>query len=187
MFLRYFGKITVFTFMTVALLASSAHAQMPSPQEPGNEVGYFCNMTIVHHSAAKAQLFLKRKQDKPLWFSTIRDLFVYTHSPEEDQRIAGAYVNDMGVADWNAPEEGTWIDAYEAHYVINTERRNGMGGPAIVPFSSVEKAEEFIAQHGGEIKSFNDVPESYIFDVQGSDAMGDSEAMDHMDHGSSHN
>ncbi len=180
------GKIVLLTFVLALVLMlgfttqAQAKAETITPQEPGNAIGYFCHMTVVNHSGAKAQLFLKKKQDKPLWFSTIRDIFIYVNSPEEDQRIAAIYVNDMGKANWDNPEAGTWINAYDAHYVINSSRLNGMGGKAIVPFSDLEKAKEFINNYGGEIKSFDEVPESYIFST------GDMEEMDNMEHMPSH-
>ena len=46
------------------------------------------------------------------------------------------YVNDMGVARWEAPEPGTWIDANGAWYVIGSDRMGGMGVPEAVPFAA---------------------------------------------------
>ncbi len=176
--LKYiFGKILFLTFLlTSSVFTLQAKAGEITPQEPGDAIGYFCNMSITNHSASKAQLFLKKKQDEPLWFSTIRDLFIYINSPEEDQRISAVYVNDMGQASWDNPESGTWIDAYKAYYVIDSNRRNGMGGASVVPFSSIENANKFINSYGGEIKSFKDVPESYIFST------GEFENKDNMEH-----
>ena len=171
-----FRTISFLICIFISFSAIEARAEITLPQEPADEIGYFCNMTVTNHSASKAQIFLKKWRNKPLWFSTIRDVFIYINSPEEDQRIMAIYVNDMGIADWDKPEAGTWIAADKAFYVIGSTRRNGMGGASIVPFSSIDNANEFIKNYGGEIKSFNEMPKSYIFST------GEFEDTDNMGH-----
>ncbi len=161
MFTKYLLILCVF----IVSFASNSYAANVQPQEPEDNIGHFCNMTITNHTASKAQLFLKNKPNKPLWFSTIRDLFIYINSPEEDQRILAIYVNDMGIANWDSPEPDTWANAYDAIYVIESKRLNGMGGASIVPFTNTDKANDFIKSYGGEIKNFNSIPKDYIFSI----------------------
>lgn len=178
-----YGKLLLgVTFIFFSISLSAFADTRPLPQEPGNETGYFCKMTVINHSGAKAQIFIKNK-DNPLWFPTIRDLFIYINSPEEDQRILAMYVNDMGRANWDQPEAGTWVDAKSAYYVIGSSRINGMGGKAIIPFADKSKALEFMTDYGGTLKSFENIPQSYIFSAQEINHMEHMQHMDHTDDG----
>ena len=135
----------------------------PLPVEPTREAsGHYCGMILVDHSGPKAQVHLPGEPE-PVWFSSVRDAIAFTMLPEEPRNYTAIYVNDMGVAQWNAPEPGTWIDAAGASYVIGSERMGGMGVPEAVPFATHEAAERFVAEQGGRIVALTDVPESYIF------------------------
>ena len=135
----------------------------PAPVEPTREAtGHYCGMILVDHSGPKAQVHLPN-QRHPVWFSSVRDAIAFTMLPEEPRNIAAMYVNDMGSAQWNAPEPGTWIDADAAWYVIGSDRMGGMGVPEAVPFAAREAAAHFVTAHGGRIVALADVPEGYIF------------------------
>ena len=135
----------------------------PAPVEPTREAsGHYCGMILVDHSGPKAQVHLPDERT-PVWFSSVRDAIAFTMLPEEPRNFTAMYVNDMGVARWEAPEPGTWIDANGAWYVIGSERMGGMGVPEAVPFAARDTAERFVAEHGGRIVALTDVPESYIF------------------------
>ena len=135
----------------------------PPPAELTRDAsGHYCGMIVVDHSGPKAQVHLP-DQTEPVWFSSVRDAIAFTMLPEEPRRIAAMYVNDMGVAAWDAPEPGTWIDAASAWYVIGSGRMGGMGVPEAVPFAARDAAARFAAAHGGRIVALGDVPEGYIF------------------------
>ena len=135
----------------------------PAPVEPTREAtGHYCGMILVDHSGPKAQVHLP-DEAQPVWFSSVRDAIAFTMLPEEPRNIAAMYVNDMGIARWDAPEPGTWIDAEGAWYVIGSDRMGGMGVPEAVPFSAREAAGQFVAAHGGRIVALGEVPEGYIF------------------------
>ena len=135
----------------------------PAPVEPTREAsGHYCGMILVDHSGPKAQVHLPGELE-PVWFSSVRDAIAFTMLPEEPRNFIAIYVNDMGVAQWEAPEPGTWIDANGAWYVIGSDRMGGMGVPEAVPFATREAAEGFVVAHGGRIVALTDVPESYIF------------------------
>ena len=137
--------------------------ELPGPREITREaIGHYCGMIVVDHPGPKAQVFVA-DQDKPIWFSSVRDAFAFTKLPGETKKIRAIYVNDMGKAtNWNAPEAGTWIDARKAHFVLNSDRRGGMGAKETVPFSSSEAAAAFIAKHGGSTVGFLEVPVDYV-------------------------
>ena len=135
----------------------------PTPMEPTREAsGHYCGMILVDHSGPKAQVHLPGEAE-PVWFSSVRDAIAFTMLPEEPRNYTAIYVNDMGVAQWDAPEPGTWIDAAGASYVIGSDRMGGMGVPEAVPFATREAAERFVTEHGGRIVALTEVPESYIF------------------------
>ena len=135
----------------------------PAPLEPTREAsGHYCGMILVDHSGPKAQVHLPGEAE-PVWFSSVRDAIAFTMLPEEPRNYTAIYVNDMGVAQWEAPEPDTWIDANGASYVIGSDRMGGMGVPEAVPFATREAAEGFVAAHGGRIVALTEVPESYIF------------------------
>ena len=135
----------------------------PAAVEPTRDAsGHYCGMILLDHKGPKAQVHLPDEAE-PVWFSSVRDAIAFTMLPEEPKNYTAIYVNDMGVAQWDAPEPGTWIDANGAHYVIGSERMGGMGVPEAVPFAERDAAERFVAEHGGRIVALTDVPESYIF------------------------
>ena len=152
----------------VALLLLAAcdngvqQAAKPAPQELTREaIGHYCNMIVADHHGPKAQLFLKGS-DVPIWFSSVRDAIAFTRLPDEPKAIAAIYVNDMARATWETPEPGTWIEAEGAHYVIESDRRGGMGAREAVPFADMSAAEAFVVAHGGQIVAFAEVPETYV-------------------------
>lgn len=145
----------------------------PNPEQPGPaSIGYLCNMNVTEHQGPHAQVFLEGR-DVPRWFSTVRDMFAYQTMAEEDQRIVVAYVSDMGVDDWSARENGAWLDARDALYVIGSSRVGGMGGSAIVPFSDETAAQAFIADFGGRIVDYETMPADVI---AGTDRLNQSAA-----------
>ena len=158
--------------LAVALLALSGMAgcgdddeivAKPAAVEPTREAsGHYCGMILLDHTGPKAQVHLPDEAE-PVWFSSVRDAIAFTMLPEEPRNYTAIYVNDMGVAQWDAPEPGTWIDASSALYVIGSDRMGGMGVPEAVPFAERDAAEGFVAAHGGRIVALTGVPESYIF------------------------
>ena len=83
----------------------------PAPVEPTRDAsGHYCGMILLDHSGPKAQVHLP-DEPEPVWFSSVRDAIAFTMLPEEPRNFTAMYVNDMGVAQWDVPEPGTWIDA----------------------------------------------------------------------------
>jgi copper chaperone NosL len=140
------------------LLLSCSETELveaPPPQELSRDaIGYFCQMTVVEHTGPKGQVILADRE-QPLWFVSVRDTLVFTTLPGEPKNISAIYVTDMGRADWDNPQPGTWLDAHQAWYVVNSDRTGGMGAPEIVPFGTKEDAERFISRHGGAIVAFD--------------------------------
>lgn len=151
-------------------------ASAPAPAEiTRDDIGHYCNMIVADHAGPKGQIHIEGRQE-PVWFSSVRDTIVFTLLPEEPRNIAAIYVNDMGRASWDSPGAGTWIDARRAWYVLESDRRGGMGAPEAVPFAEKADAEIFVSRHGGRIVAFDAVPRDYVL----SDASEPPRAAEHQ-------
>lgn len=143
----------------------SEQANQPPPEAvtPDREaMTYYGRMILVDHRGPKAQIHLASR-NAPLWFSQVRDAVAFTLSPEQPNDIAAIYVTDMAKAnDWNQPQQ--WMPAEKAIYVIDSERRGGMGALEAVPFSERAAAEAFAEARGGKLVRWDEIPQDYILD-----------------------
>lgn len=89
------------------------------------------------------------------WCCDTLELLSALLAPEQIRKVAAAYVQDMGLADWERPR-GHWIDARQATYVLGSKRVGAMGVTA-VPFSAETAARAFVAQHGGRALRFAEI------------------------------
>lgn len=136
---------------------------LPPPHAlSADAIGNYCGMNVLEHPGPKGQILLAGWPE-PVWFSSARDTFAYTLLPEESKTIAAIYVSDMARAEsWDNPGIKNWIDARKASFVIGSRMRSGMGADEAVPFSDRAAAERFVAEHGGRIVGFAEVPRDYI-------------------------
>jgi copper chaperone NosL len=135
-------------------------------------------MIIGDHGGPNGQIFYENNEpeghDNPAWFHTLTyGLFPYYHEHEEMGWTATAvYVTDYSIVEFEAPSSGsftlpapteaeTFGDATEMAYVVESAARGGMG-PAIVPFSKQSDADSFVAAHGGELLSFEDISLEFV-------------------------
>jgi copper chaperone NosL len=58
--------------------------------------------------------------------------------------------------------------AANAVFVVDSDRRGGMGGDEAVPFSSEAAAETFVGQYHGRIVHFDEAAKSVAGDAAGS-------------------
>ena len=162
-------RLTI-TVLAALLLSACAEddpqlaAKAPAPNALTRDaIGYYCNMIVADHLGPKGQVLISGR-DEPLWFSSARDTIAFTLLPGEPKNIAAIYVNDMGRASWDYPQNDTWIDAREAWYVIGSNRMGGMGAQEAVPFAVKADAESFVNQYAGQTVAFADVPRDYVLD-----------------------
>ena len=186
-------RALVLAGLLLAACDEAEQAEKPAPQVLTREaIGHYCQMIVADHLGPKAQIFLSDR-DAPVWFSSVRDAIAFTLLPEEPKNIAAVYVTDMAVASWDSPEADTWIDAEAAHFVIDSDRRGGMGALEAVPFGDPAAAETFVARHGGRVVSYGEIPEGYILNADAEAAAShdhdapdhgatDHSAMDHQGH-----
>lgn len=138
-------------------------AAIPPPHKMTAEaIGHYCGMNLLEHPGPKGQIFAASLIE-PVWFSSARDTIAFTMLPDEPKDIQAIYVSDMGKApSWDKPGADNWIDARKALFVIGSRVKGGMGGDEAVPFSDHGAAETFVAQNGGRIVGFAEVPRDYI-------------------------
>ncbi|MCJ8056129.1 nitrous oxide reductase accessory protein NosL [Shinella curvata] len=149
-----------------ALLAGCKEevVQATAPQDMTPEtLGHYCQMNLLEHPGPKAQVFLEGNA-APLFFSQVRDAIAYMRGPEQVAPILAVYVNDMGKAGaaWDRPGDGNWIAADTAFYVLGSARAGGMGAPEAVPFSSRERAEDFVRAEGGQVLTLADITNDMV-------------------------
>lgn len=130
---------------------------------PQDAMGHYCGMFLFEHKGPKGQIMVRDRED-PIWFTTIREVFAFTHLPEEPRAITATYVQDMVRAspDGSFPDDA-WIDAHDAWYLIGSRFVGGMGVPDAVPFSDQDAAMRYQEKYGGHVVAFKDVPQDYIF------------------------
>ena len=146
--------------IAAALIATGCSKEETASAPPPNDIsadatGYYCGMLLAEHGGPKGQIILADGH-KPIWFTSVRDTFVFLALPEEPKDIAAVYVSDMGKApDWDHPGAANWVAAEKAVYVTGSDRQGGMGGAEAVPFGDETAARAYIAEHGGQIVKFD--------------------------------
>jgi copper chaperone NosL len=119
-------------------------------------------MRLVDHEGPKGQVRLAGTKE-PLWFSSARDTLAFMRLPEEPRDFVAIYVSDMARSrHWDQPDPGAWVDPRQAWFVIDSDRRGGMGAPEAVPFSDPAAAKAFQAAHKGRVVRLADIPDAYI-------------------------
>jgi len=170
--LRYVFKFLIVALGLSFLGACKDKSDAPSPVALTRAAnGHYCSMIIIDHPGPKAQVF-EKDTAQPLWFSSVRDALAYMRLPGEAQRVVVAYVHDMSRAtSWETPNnDGIWIRAESAIYVLGSSKRGGMGAREAVPFSDLNKAKNFVAEFGGRTVAFGDIPDDYILGDKGENA-----------------
>ncbi|PWF21613.1 copper resistance protein CopZ [Corticimicrobacter populi] len=137
--------------------------EQPPPHAITEEaVGYFCSMNLLEHSGPKGQVLVPG-EDRPVWFSTVRQTVAYTMLPESPRVLSAVYVSDLSaVEDWRRVNPDAWVEARSAWFVVESEATGGMGGEDPMPFSDRSKAEQFAQRHGGRVLAFDALTEDYI-------------------------
>lgn len=155
--------VPLFLLAGIAACGKQEEAPPPLPQKiTGNSIAQFCHMAVVEHAGPKGQIFVKGHAD-PFWFASVRDTFAFTMLPEEPKDITAIYVTDMAKErDWNNPAPTSWVEARKAVFVIESRKRSGMAEAEAVPFSETDAANLFVAENGGRIVRFDEMPRAYI-------------------------
>ncbi len=142
-------------------------------------VGHYCQMTVLHHDGPKAQVHLAGNQH-PIWFVQIRDALAFDRMPEQPEKVAAIFVNDMGApgAAWKEPGVDNWIAAADAYYVIGSDKRGGMGASEFVPFASQAAAELFSLSHGGRVIPYSEISDEEVLAPEDVELVSETEFRD---------
>lgn len=160
-------RVAALALAAVVALPGCERGTPPAAAPPPVEVhadatGHYCGMLLVDHEGPKGQVHLASRA-QPVWFSSVRDAIAFLRLPDEPKDVVAVWVSDMARArHWEQPEPGLWVDARQAWFVVDSERRGGMGAPEAVPFSDREAAEAFRAQHRGRVVRLADIPDAYV-------------------------
>ncbi|MFT0531255.1 nitrous oxide reductase accessory protein NosL [Castellaniella hirudinis] len=173
-FLPRLGRALAAALAGLLLAACGGGSPSGPPPAPvaltDDAVGHYCGMHLTEHIGPKGQILL-RDQTRAVWFSTVREVFAYQLLPEEPKTIVAIYVQDMGQADAQGnPPDDAWIDARQAHYLIESHAVGGMGAPDALPFARPEDAQAYAQRYGGRVVGFGDMPEDYILRYREPDA-----------------
>ena len=116
-------------------------------------------MLLADYPGPKAQVRFAG-QDKPSFFCDTVELFSTLLAGEQVRAVQAIYVQDMGQADWNAPQ-GHWIDGKTAIYVVGGKRHGSMG-PTIGSFAQEADAKKFAAEYGGKMLRFAEITPAMV-------------------------
>mgnify|MGYP001187736411 FL=1 len=111
-------------------------------------------MLLSDYPGPKAQVHYVG-QDKPSFFCDTVELFSTLLAGEQVRAARAIYVQDMGKADWDAPQ-GHWIDAKTAFFVLGSKRHGSMG-PTIGSFAQEADAAKFATEYGGKVLRFGEI------------------------------
>lgn len=111
-------------------------------------------MLLADYPGPKAQIHYVG-QEHPVFYCDVIELFNALLEGEQVRTIRGAYVQDMGKADWDNPQ-GHWIEVKTAYYVVGSKRHGSMG-PTFASFLQEADAQEFVKEYGGKVQRFDDI------------------------------
>lgn len=160
------GLLPALALLVPLALLGCGEKQAAQPPQPhrmtADMIGHYCGMNVLEHPGPKGQIFVASLIE-PVWFSSARDTIAFTVLPEEPKDILAIYVSDMGKApSWDKPGADNWVEARKALFVIGSRVQGGMGGQEAVPFAERAAAERFVAENGGRIVPFAEVPRDYV-------------------------
>lgn len=152
--------LTGLTGLAGCTQADSSGAQALAPVEIDRSTSCELDgMLLADYPGPKAQVHFAG-QDKPSFFCDTVELFSTLLAGEQVRAVKAIYVQDMGKADWNAPQ-GHWIDGKTAVYVVGGKRTGSMG-PTIGSFAQEVDAQKFAGEYGGKVTRFSDITPAMV-------------------------
>ena len=121
---------------------------------------HLCGMLISNFSGPKAELFRKgitqADGEQVKKFCSTRDMFSFYLDPENKRNVTTILVHDMSKAPWDGPNDGYFIDARQAWYVVGSSKMGAMG-KTLASFSAKTDADAFATEFGGSVIDFSAV------------------------------
>ncbi len=122
--------------------------------ESGDEC-HLCGMLISNFPGPKGETYIKTS-DRVKKFCSTRDLFSFILDPEYRHQVKEIYVHDMSKVPWGSPDDGYFIDARLAWYVVGSTQTGAMGS-TLASFSQQSDAIAFSVEFGGKVHPFSDI------------------------------
>lgn len=152
-----FKSLPALLMFAVLLAGCSGEAEKvtekPAPVhfESGDEC-HVCGMSVTRFPGPKGEVITEKTQTVHKFCST-RDMFAWALQPENVKRKHTLYVHDMSQTEWASPDDAALIDARDAFYVVGSEQKGAMG-QTLASFSEESAAQDFMAEHGGEVLQY---------------------------------
>lgn len=122
---------------------------------------HLCGMLITNFSGPKGELYRKDRGDNVHKFCSTRDMFSFYLDPENKRNVTTMYVHDMSKMPWDEPDDGYFIDAKTAWFVVGSEKTGAMG-KTLASFSKQNDAQAFAIEFGGEVLDFSQVDQASL-------------------------
>lgn len=158
------GKFLLATLLTSTLLACGQQTDSGSNAAIAIEIDQQTScaldgMLLADFPGPKGQIHYANRTE-PEFYCDLVELFHIYLTPEVVVPVRALYVQDMGKADWNAPE-GHWINAKDAWFVPGSSQRGSMG-PTIASFADEADAQKFATEFGGTVVPFDGITSDMV-------------------------
>jgi copper chaperone NosL len=159
---KYVPVILIMATLSACGKSSDSSATLEAIEINSGTACSLDGMLLADYPGPKAQIQYAG-QAEPDFFCDTVEMFNLILGPEQVKVVRGAFVQDMGRADWDQPR-GQWIDAKQAFYVHGSKRHGSMG-PTIASFAQEKDAARFAAEFGGKVYRFSDItPDLVVMD-----------------------
>lgn len=170
-FARLGHPIALVTVAAAAFIAAGCGTRTAEDHRPPVEIKdtdtcAVCGMYIKGSTGPRAEAYAG-DAPQPLKFESTRDLLAYAVQPDLAAQLGAVYVQDTARIDWQNPggSPASFTDARTAFYVAWQPLPGGMG-PTFASFAKRADAEAFVAAHGGQIMSFDEITPALVSQLQ---------------------
>ncbi len=182
--IRMFKSITHFILLLILALALAplaiaadshdASSHSAQPQEVGAKVSCgSCGMYPASYPKWMSQVILADGSMTP--FDGCKCMFKYLLNQDGKMAKEAAAI---WIKDFN---NGSWVDAGDAHFVVNSDVMGPMG-KELIPFADHMSAMAFQKEHGGSMAKYADITMASLMPLMHHKDMGSKEG-DHVNKG----
>ena len=122
---------------------------------------HLCGMLITNFPGPKGELYRRDRAGKVHKFCSTRDMFSFYLDPENKRNVTTIYVHDMSKMPWDEPDDGYFIDAKIAWFVVGSVKTGAMG-KTLASFSKQRDALAFAQEFGGDVLDFSQVDQTSL-------------------------
>jgi len=152
-------KLPLLLSMCLLLISWSSEGKMEQHQHPvvfeSSDTCHVCGMVITRFGGPKGQAFEPSDKQARKFCSTMEMVAWYLRA-DNKSNITEMFVHDLSKTTWNKPDDKHLISVKDAFFVIGSDK-NGPMGPTLASFSSSSDAKMFAKEHGGKVKTFENL------------------------------